>query len=126
MVNRIWQHHFGAGIVRTPNNFGSLGEKPTHPELLDYLADVFVRTDWSIKAIHRRIMLSATYQQSCIANADAMTRDPANLLWGRANRRRLDAEGLRDSLLAVAGTLDRTIGGPGFASSARRAVPIIS
>ena len=72
MVNRIWQHHFGEGIVRSANNFGKLGERPTHPELLDYLADRFVKLGWSIKALHREIMLSATYQQSSIGDADAV------------------------------------------------------
>src|SRR5207253_3863155 len=94
MVNRIWQHHFGAGIVRTPNNFGELGDRPTHPELLDYLADQFIRAGWSIKAMHRQIMLSASYQQSSMPDADAASHDPGNHWWGRMNRRRLDAEGL--------------------------------
>ena len=112
MVNRIWQHHFGEGIVRTPNNFGKLGTPPTHPELLDWLAAEFVKSGWSIKATHRAIMLSATYQQSCIPQPEALRDDSGNLLFSRMNRRRLDSEEIRDSLLAVAGKLDCTLGGP--------------
>jgi cytochrome c553 len=111
MVNRIWQHHFGEGIVRTPGNFGKLGERPTHPELLDYLADQFIRSGWSIKVMHRAIMLSATYQQGSVAAPQTLKADPENLLFGRMNRRRLEAEEIRDALLAVAGRLDRTMGG---------------
>ena len=113
MVNRIWQHHLGEGIVRTPNNFGQMGERPTHPELLDFLAEQFVRSGWSIKAMHRLILGSAVYQQSSSAAAETLARDPANHLWSRMSRRRLDAEAFRDSLLAVSGKLDRAIGGPG-------------
>jgi mono/diheme cytochrome c family protein len=112
IVNRAWQHHFGAGLVRTPSNFGRLGVPPTHPELLDHLADEFVRDGWSIKRLHRRIMLSAAYQQSCAASSEMQQRDPDNRRLGRMNRRRLDAEALRDSLLAVAGNLDTKLGGP--------------
>jgi hypothetical protein len=119
MVNRLWQHHFGEGIVRTPSNFGKLGERPTHPELLDWLARQFVESGWSIKHMHRLIMLSATYQQGCepAVNPQSAIRnpqsvDPDNRLWGRMNRRRLEAEEIRDNLLAVAGRLDRTAGGP--------------
>jgi hypothetical protein len=111
MVNRIWQHHFGEGIVRTPNNFGKLGTPPTHPELLDHLAHRFVESGWSIKAMHRLIMLSATYQQSSIAPEKTLAADPANELFGRFNRQRLEAEAIRDSLLAVAGKLDLREGG---------------
>ena len=110
LVNRIWQHHFGEGIVRTPNNFGKLGTPPTHPELLDWLAGEFVKSGWSIKAIHRLICNSATYQQAS-ASADS-TSDPDNLLFGRQNRRRLEAESLRDAMLATAGSLDPQAGGP--------------
>ena len=110
MVNRIWQHHFGEGIVATPSNFGKLGARPSNPELLDYLADQFVRFGWSVKAMHRMMMLSATYQQSC-AN-EKSNEDPENHLLNRMNRRRLEAEAIRDSLLVVAGRLDRTSGGP--------------
>ncbi|HKQ39456.1 MAG TPA: DUF1549 and DUF1553 domain-containing protein, partial [Verrucomicrobiae bacterium] len=112
MVNRIWQHHFGEGIVRTPNNYGKLGSPPTHPELLDYLALEFIKSGWSIKAMHRAVMLSATWQQSSVPAADVLKADPENLLFARMNRRRLESEAIRDSLLAVANRLDRTPGGP--------------
>ncbi|HYI92893.1 MAG TPA: PSD1 and planctomycete cytochrome C domain-containing protein [Bryobacteraceae bacterium] len=111
MVNRIWAHHFGEGIVRTPSSFGQLGERPTHPELLDYLASRFVENGWSIKAIHREIMLSSTYALSSDAPEVNTKKDPGNRLYWRANVRRLDVEALRDSVLAVSGRLDRTIGG---------------
>jgi hypothetical protein len=114
MANRIWQHHFGQGIVRTPNNYGKLGIPPTHPELLDYLARRFIENGWSIKSMHRMIMLSAAYQQSSEPDASTLRADPDNLLFGCMNRRRLEAEPLRDSLLAVTGTLDETMGGPAF------------
>lgn len=114
MVNRIWQHHFGEGLVRTPNDFGERGERPTHPELLDYLAAQFVESGWSVKALHRLIMLSAVYQQSSSVSAAAMARDPDNQLFGRMNRRRLEAEAIRDSLLAVSDRLVGTRGGPPF------------
>jgi hypothetical protein len=111
MVNRIWQHHMGEGIVRTPGNFGKLGEPPTHPDLLDYLAGSFVGSGWSIKAMHRAIMQSAVYQQSSIPERETFQADPDNRLWGRMNRRRLEAEELRDSLLAAAGSLQLVMGG---------------
>jgi hypothetical protein len=114
MVNRIWQHHFGEGLVRTPNDFGERGERPTHPELLDFLAGRFVESGWSVKAMHRLIMNSAAYGQSSRASEGAMSRDPDNKLFARMNRRRLDAEAIRDSLLAVSGKLDGTFGGPPF------------
>jgi Protein of unknown function (DUF1553)/Protein of unknown function (DUF1549)/Planctomycete cytochrome C/Concanavalin A-like lectin/glucanases superfamily len=114
MVNRIWQHHFGEGLVRTPNDFGERGELPTHPELLDDLAARFVASGWSVKAMHRLLMLSAAYQQSSRPTAVALARDPENRLFGRTNRQRLDAEAIRDSLLAVAGRLDGGRGGPPF------------
>ncbi len=111
MINRIWQQHFGEGIVRTPNNFGKLGTPPTHPELLDWIAHRFVESGWSIKAMHRLMMNSATYQQ-----ASSVTRssndDPENLLFARMNRRRLEAEEIRDALLFVTDQLDVTMGGP--------------
>jgi hypothetical protein len=121
MVNRLWQHHFGEGIVRTPSNFGRLGTPPTHPELLDYLARRFVASGWSVKAMHRLILLSAAYQQSSRPPPESLRADPNNLLFGRMNRRRLEAEAVRDSLLAVCGCLDDRPGGPAErASSARR------
>jgi len=112
MVNRVWQHHFGEGIVRTPSNFGKLGEGPTHPELLDFLADRFVRSGWSIKALHRAIMLSATYQQASVPSASALQTDPDNRLLGRMNRRRLEAEEIRDSLLQASNRLEPFASGP--------------
>jgi hypothetical protein len=119
MVNRIWQHHFGEGLVRTPNDFGFRGERPTHPELLDYLTARFVESGWSVKAVHRLILLSSTYQQGSRVDAAVVARDPENRLLGRMNRRRLEAEAIRDSLQAVAGELDETPGGPAFADLAR-------
>ena len=112
MVNRIWQHHFGRGIVGTPSNFGQLGEQPSQPELLDYLASRFIENHWSIKALHREIMLSATYQLSSDYSKENFAVDPDNRLLWRANRRRLDAEALIDSILFVSGNLDLTVGGP--------------
>jgi mono/diheme cytochrome c family protein len=112
-VNRVWKHHFGQGLVRTASNFGALGERPTHPELLDHLATQFVRSGWSIKALHRLIVMSATYRQTS-ATLDERNReiDPENRLAWRMNRRRLEVEAWRDAMLAAAGTLDRTLGGP--------------
>jgi hypothetical protein len=114
MVNRLWQHHFGQGIVRTPNNFGKLGVPPTHPELLDYLARRFVDSGWSIKAMQKMIMLSAAYQQSSVPDDRTLAGDPDNELFGRMNRQRLEAEPFRDALLAISGSLDKTMGGPAF------------
>ena len=111
MVNRIWHYHFGGGIVPTPSNFGSLGLPPTHPELLDYLAARFVEEGWSVKAMHRLIMSSRTYQQSSADNETNAKIDVGNQYLWRFERRRLDAESIRDTLLAVSGNLDRTPGG---------------
>jgi hypothetical protein len=113
-VNRIWQHHFGEGLVRTSTNFGEGGERPTHPELLDYLAARFMESGWSRKAMHRLMMLSAAYQQSSRAPPATLAADPENFLLGRMPRARLDAESLRDSLLLVAGRLNMSRGGPAF------------
>jgi hypothetical protein len=113
-VNRIWQHHFGEGIVRTSTNFGERGERPTHPELLDYLALRFIESGWSTKAMHRLMMLSAVYQQSSRPARGTLPSDPENASLSRMNRMRLDAESLRDSLLFVAGRLDTSRGGAGF------------
>lgn len=110
MVNRIWQHHFGHGLVRTPNDFGTRGEPPTHPELLDYLADYFVQSGWSVKAMHRLILSSRAYGMAVVENADYTRRDPENRLLWTFQRRRLSAEEIRDSLLAVSGLLDRSPG----------------
>ncbi|MFN0170818.1 MAG: PSD1 and planctomycete cytochrome C domain-containing protein [Bryobacteraceae bacterium] len=112
MANRVWQHLFGAGLVRTPSNFGVMGDKPALPDLLDYLAWRFASRQYSIKALIREIVLAGTYQASSAHSAGGATADPENRLWWRANRRRLDAEALRDSMLAAAGTLDGQTGGP--------------
>jgi hypothetical protein len=112
MVNRLWQHHFGKGLVTTPSNFGLRGAAPTHPELLDWLAAKFVAEGWSIKALHRHIVLSKTYQLASREDAVGAARDPANRWYGRFDRRRLDAEAIRDALLAVAGRLDLRRMGP--------------
>ena len=112
LVNRVWQHHFGEGLVRTPSNFGVLGERPSHPELLDYLAARFVESGWSIKAMHRLMMLSATYHESSGASPQSLKSDPENRLFGRMNRQRPEAEAIHDALLAVAGRLDPRAGGP--------------
>ncbi len=111
MANRIWRWHFGTGIVRTPDNFGRTGEPPVHPELLDWLAARFVESGWSVKAMHRLIMLSSTYRMSTAFNEKAALIDPANRLHWRMNRRRLEAEAIRDAILATSGSLDLTIGG---------------
>jgi hypothetical protein len=116
IVNRLWQHHFGEGIVRTPDNFGFNGAKPTHPELLDWLAHELIAHDWSLKHIHRLMVTSRTYQQSSQheSSESYAARDASNGLLWRANRRRLDAESLRDAILVAAGQLDHAIGGPSF------------
>jgi hypothetical protein len=111
IVNRVWQRHFGQGIVRTPNDFGSRGEPPTHPELLDYLTRHFMDHGWSVKKLHRLIMLSRTYRMAHVDDATLAARDPDNRLLWKFNRRRLDAEELRDAVLAVSGSLDRSRGG---------------
>ncbi len=119
MVNRVWQYHFGRGIVPTPSDFGKLGEKPTHPELLDWLAAEFVEPSkprdgrpWTLKRLHKLIMLSSTYQLSAKADADNLKADPANALHWRFDMRRLTAEEVRDSMLAVAGNLNPKMFGP--------------
>jgi hypothetical protein len=112
MVNRIWQDHFGTGLVATPGNFGKLGVRPTHPELLDWLAREFVGQGWSLKAMHKQIMTSAAYRQSSRWDAKRHGPDPDNLLLSRFPLRRMDAEALRDSILKVAGRLDSRPFGP--------------
>lgn len=112
MVNRIWHHLFGAGLVRTVDNFGAGGEPPSHPKLLDYLATRFVEQGWSIKGMIREIVLTRTYRQASSHNLKGDEVDPDNRLLWRANRRRLEAEAYRDSVLAISGALDRTRGGP--------------
>jgi hypothetical protein len=114
MVNRIWQHHFGAGIVRTPSDFGKNGERPTHPELLDWLAVRFVETGQDIKAMHKLMLLSSTYQQAS-ENPLLKTseeKDEDNRLLSRFSRTRLEAEVIRDSILALSGRLNTEMGGP--------------
>ena len=115
LVNRVWHWHFGQGLVTTPSDFGLRSDPPSHPELLDYLARSFIEGGWSIKMLHRRIMLSSTYQQRSDLRSECFDRDPQNRLLWRFNRQRLDFEALRDSVLAVAGTLDLTSGGPSVA-----------
>jgi len=126
MVNRLWQHHFGRGLVATPSDFGTRGATPSHPDLLDYLATRFIESGWSVKAMHRLMVLSATYQQGCVPAAAHMAMDlgesaqpipskvspdPDNILLSRFPRQRLDAEQIRDALLTVSGALDLTVGG---------------
>lgn len=111
IVNRVWEWHFGEALVRTTGNFGTLGEKPTHPELLDWLAARFMANGWSLKWLHREIMLSATWQMSSSHDATKFANDGDNRLLWRMNPRKLEVENWRDSLLAVTGELDHTIGG---------------
>lgn len=113
MVNRIWHYHFGRGIVATPSDFGAMGARPTHPELLDYLTTYFIDNGWSIKKLHRLIMLSNTYQQSSAFNEEAAKTDPNNNLLWRYQRQRMEAEAIRDSMLEVSGLLNSKMGGPG-------------
>jgi hypothetical protein len=123
-VNRLWQHHFGRGLVSTPNDFGRTGAPPSHPELLDWLAGELIRNGWRMKPIHRLIMTSAAYQQSNACDAAKLAADPDNALFLRRTPVRLEAEAVRDSILAVSGLLDRTIFGPGTLdeSSKRRSI----
>lgn len=114
MVNRVWQHHFGVGIVDTPSDLGKNGGKPTHPELLDWLAAEFMHNGWSLKHLHRQIVISATYRQSSAGRAEALAKDAQSRLLWRYPRRRLEAEALRDAILFVSGELDLRMGGPGF------------
>lgn len=111
MVNRIWTTHFGLGLVRTPSDFGVRSDPPTHPALLDWLASEFVESGWSVKKMHRLIMLSSAYKQRSDVSAEMAKSDAENRLLGRQNRKRIDFEGLRDAMLLTAGDLDRTIGG---------------
>ena len=111
MVNRVWQWHFGEGLVRTPSNFGKMGEAPSHPELLDFLARRFVENGWSIKDLHRRILRSSAYRMSSDIAPEAHARDPENRFLSHFNRRRLAVEEIRDGLLAMDGSLDLSMGG---------------
>ncbi len=114
IVNRVWQHHFGIGIVATPSDFGTQGERPSHPELLDWLAADFMEHGWSLKRLHRQICTSATYRQSSTPGAKAMEIDGQTRLLWRYPPRRLEAEAIRDSILALSGSLDLKMGGPGI------------
>jgi hypothetical protein len=114
LVNRVWLHHFGTALVHTPSDFGLRSEPPTHPELLDYLAGEFIEQGWSLKKLHREIVLSAVYRQASDDRADAARVDPQNTWLWKTNRRRLDFEATRDALLAVAGRLEDQLGGPPF------------
>jgi hypothetical protein len=114
IVNRVWKHHFGRGLVRTLSNFGRMGEPPTHPELLDHVASRFIASGWSLKTLHREMMLTAVYQQASDFDQTRALADPDNRLLWRMNRRRLDVEEWRDAILAVSGTLDDSLGGPSF------------
>ncbi len=111
-VNRVWQHHFGQGLVGTASNFGLLGERPSHPELLDHLTRRFVESGWSVKTLQRLILLSATYRQSSRYDSQAIQVDPENRLLWRMSRKRLEIEPWRDAMLAVSGRLDVSVGGP--------------
>ncbi len=123
IVNRVWMHHFGSGIVRTPSDFGLRGDLPTHPELLDHLAVQFMESGWSLKKLHRSIMLSAAYQQGSANNPEARKQDPENQWLWRMNRQRLDIESLRDTVLAASGQLDNKLGGTPFSLVVSPAVP---
>ena len=112
MVNRVWAGHFGVGLVRTLENFGQLGDRPSHPQLLDALAVEFMESGWSLKQLHKQIMLSATYQQSSIGDEAGRRFDPENRLLCRMNRRRLEVEPWRDAVLSVSGQLEECVGGP--------------
>ena len=113
IVNRIWQHHLGRGIVGTPSDFGYQGERPTHPELLDYLASQLIKDGWRLKPIHKLIMMSAAYMQSSDGDSQKIAVDPENKLVWRRPRMRLEAETIRDAMLAVSGALDKKLFGPG-------------
>jgi hypothetical protein len=124
IVNRLWQHHFGKGLVRTPNDFGAQGEPPTHPELLDYLASELIKGGWKLKPLHKLIVTSATYRQGNDLTEAVVAADPQNRLWGHVPPRRLEAEAIRDSLLMVGNSLDLKMFGPGTLdeNSPRRSV----
>ena len=114
IVNRVWQYHFGSGLVNTPGDFGRNGARPSHPDLLDWLASDFLDRGGSLKMLHRQIVTSATYRQATVSNAAAEKIDSGNTLLWRQNRRKLEAESVRDAVLAVSGKLDLTMGGPGW------------
>ena len=127
IVNRLWQHHFGRGLVATVDDFGVGGERPSHPELLDYLAARLVESGWSLKAMHRLMLLSSTYQQDSQASPSSQQKDPDNTLLSNMSVRRLEAECIRDAILKVSGTLDPTLGGPSVpAAPAAEDAPVVS
>jgi hypothetical protein len=113
IVNRLWRHHFGEGLVRSADDFGAMGQPPSHPALLDWLADELVARGWSLKAMHRLMVTSSAYRMSCAAAEPAIQRDPTNLYVHHMNLRRLDGELIRDAMLAVSGRLDPEMFGPG-------------
>jgi hypothetical protein len=113
IVNRLWQQHMGRGIVATPNDFGAQGARPTHPELLDYLAAELIRGGWRLRPLHRLMVTSAAYMQGAEQDPGRARRDPSNLLHWRREVRRLEAEAIRDAMLAVSGELDAAMLGPG-------------
>lgn len=123
LVNFVWQNHFGIGLVRTPDDYGVRGQPPTHPELLDYLADEFRKNGWSMKWLHRQIMLSQAYRQGSVENEASRQRDPENQLLWRMPRRRLEFESMRDAMLTVCGELDETMGGRPVDLSASPTIP---
>ncbi len=122
IVNRVWQHHFGRGLVGTPNDFGVMGERPTHPELLDWLASEFVANGWRLKPLHRMIVLSNAYQMSATRNPESTRLDPDGLFLSRWRQPRLEAEAVRDSMLAVSGQLNNDAGGPSIYPKLPRSV----
>jgi len=114
LVNRLWHHHFGQGLVSTPSDFGLGGDKPSHPELLDWLAGEFLESGWSLKHMHKLIVMSRTYRQRSVGADESERLDGSNRLLSHQNPRRLDAECVHDAVLAVSGTLNPTMGGPGY------------
>jgi Protein of unknown function (DUF1553) len=120
IANRLWHHHFGRGIVRTTNDFGAQGERPTHPELLEWLAAELVRGGWKLKPLHKQMVMSLTYRQGNTPSAENQRLDPENRHLWQARVRRLEAESIRDSLLAVGGTMDKTMFGPSVLDNAPR------
>ena len=124
-VNRVWQQHFGIGLVSTPENLGMSGSEPSNPELLDWLANEFVRSGWRLKSLHRLILQSAVFQQSSVATADGLSKDAYNRLLWRYPLRRLDAEAVRDAQLAISGDLDLTMGGPYISTTRNGAAEVV-
>ena len=123
VVNWVWKHHFGKGLVRTPDDFGTRGAPPTHPQLLDFLAQGLLDNDWSLKGLHRRLVLSQTYAQASMERSQARGKDPDNRLWWRMPRRRLSLESMRDAMLSASGELDLSMGGKPFDMMTNQEVP---